>query len=218
MSDPEPQAKRILVLSPHPDDEAIGLGGAIRHHVVTGDKVRVVFLTSGENGGHGVPPDVTLPIREAEAQQAAEILGSDSIEFWRQPDGNLKADAPLVRRLRDAIEAFEPNRIYVPHQDEMHPDHREAAHLVHRALTELQANGAIPSVLMYEVWTPLQHMDEVLDISTHIETKLAAIRAYVSQCRVMRFDEAALGLNRYRGEMHSWPGGDYAEIFQRMRL
>ena len=51
-----------------------------------------------------------------------------------------------------------------------------------------------------------------------METKLAAIRAYASQCRVLRFDDAALGLNRYRGEMHCWPGGDYAEIFQWMKL
>ena len=30
-----------------------------------------------------------------------------------------------------------------------------------------------------------------------------AIRAYKSRCAVMRIDKAILGLNRYRGEMHS---------------
>jgi LmbE family N-acetylglucosaminyl deacetylase len=70
---------------------------------------------------------------------------------------------------------------------------------------------------MYEVWTPLQRIDEIVDISPYVKTKRAAIRAYKCQCDVLAFDEAILGLNRYRGEMHSWPGGDYAEIFCRLR-
>jgi len=65
----------------------------------------------------------------------------------------------------------------------------------------------------FEVWTPLQRIDHIVDVSRHIKVKIAAIRAYRSQCAVMRFDEALIALNRYRGEMHSWPGGDYAEVF-----
>jgi LmbE family N-acetylglucosaminyl deacetylase len=97
----------------------------------------------------------------------------------------------------------------------MHADHRAAARLVERALPASAARG--PMVLRYEVWTPLQSIDHVEDISEVMQDKLAAVKAYRSQCDAMRFDEAVLGLNRYRGEMHSWPGGPYAEIFQQGR-
>jgi N-acetylglucosamine malate deacetylase 1 len=65
----------------------------------------------------------------------------------------------------------------------------------------------------------MQQIDEAVDISPYMETKLAAVRAYKSQCAVMRFDEAVLGLDRYHGEMHSgWPAARYAEIFSEWKL
>ena len=206
--------KRVLVLSPHPDDEAIGLGGTIRLHVERGDTVEVIFLTSGENGVKGHAPDEVACTREAEACAAAKILGYGQLDFWRASDGALQATRELVERLQRKIDHSRPDFIYVPHEAEMHPDHRAAAQLVTSAVASLNPGG--PSVLMYEVWTPLQQIDHVEDISAHIETKIAAIRAHQSQCEIMRFDEAACGLSRYRGEMHSWPGGPYAEVFKQL--
>lgn len=205
---------RVLVLSPHPDDEAIGCGGTLRKHAVGGDEVRVVFLTSGEKGGHGRPPDETARVREEEARAAAEVLGIGEVEFWRQPDGALDPTPELVARLRRALDTFGPRLVYVPHDREMHPDHRAAVALVQSALAGL---ADPPRVFMFEVWTPLETFDHLEDISEFVAEKVAAIRAHASQSAVMRFDEAVLGLNRYRGEMHSWPGGDYAEVFRRLR-
>jgi LmbE family N-acetylglucosaminyl deacetylase len=207
----------ILVLSPHPDDESIGCGGTLRAHVIAGDLVKVVFLTSGEAGGHGKPPDETARIREAEAQAAARILGVQQIEFWHEPDGKLRVTQQLVDRLRRKLREAKPDIVYVTHDREMLGDHTAAARLLKQALSGSKRRNAKPEVLMFEVWTPLQEMDHIVDITPHVEVKRKAICAYKSQCDVMRFDEAALALNRYRGEMHSWPGGDYAEIFRTLR-
>ena len=82
---------RTLVIAPHPDDESIGCGGTLRQHVVDGDPVRVIFLTSGEHGGHGRDPLETAQLRENEAINALSILGIDrpkdpEEEWYRQDD------------------------------------------------------------------------------------------------------------------------------------
>ncbi len=207
--------KRVLVLSPHPDDESIGCGGTLRRHIVEGDVVHAIFLTSGEKGGHGCAPEKIRHIREQEARVACGILGIAQIEFYHAPDGALQATKSLVDRLRGKLQSWQPDLVYLPHQREMHTDHQATVRLTKRALVGLPKPGR---VLLYEIWTPLQAIDEIVDISDYVETKRAAILAYESQCAVMSFDAAILGLNRYRGEMHSWPGGDYAEIFEEMHL
>ena len=203
---------RVLVISPHPDDESIGCGGTLRQHVVQGDLVHVVFLTSGEKGGHGRTEQETLQVREREARAAARVLGIQELEFWREPDGSLRSKRSVVGRLRNALRSFRPDLLYVPHEAEMHPDHKAANRLVRTALSNT-SRSAKPQVMQFEVWTPLQRIDQIVDVSRYMKVKLSAIRKHRSQCAVMDFHQAILGLNRYRGEMHSWPGGDYAEVF-----
>lgn len=202
---------RVLVISPHPDDESIGCGGTLRRHVEAGDTVHAVFLTSGEKGGHGRSEADTIAIREQEARAAAEVLGLEEPYFLRLPDGAVQCTQSAISQLRSLVLDWRPDVVYVPHAAEMHVDHRAAVRLL--KLVYRDGPRDRPRALMYEIWTPLQCMDEIVDITPYVETKRAAIHAHRSQCAVMDFEAAALGLNRYRGEMHSWPGGEYAEAF-----
>src|SRR5262249_9672320 len=45
---------RLLVLAPHPDDEALGAAGLIQRVVGAGGSVRVVLMTSGDAFPEGV--------------------------------------------------------------------------------------------------------------------------------------------------------------------
>jgi LmbE family N-acetylglucosaminyl deacetylase len=199
---------RVLVVCAHPDDESVGCGGALRLHARAGDRVEAVFLTSGEGGGHGEAAHAET--REREARRAAAVLGIEELHFWREPDGRLRARGELVRQLAALIDSTKCSLLYAPQPADDHPDHRAAARLVRASLG---ASAVRPAVRFFEIWSPLGDMDEIVDISAAIDDKRRAIRAYRSQCAVMRLDDAFVGLARYRGEMHSWPGGAYAEAF-----
>ncbi len=199
--------ERVLVVCAHPDDEAVGCGGTLRLHALCGDRITAVFLTSGERGGHGI--EQAGETRELEASDAAAVLGIDELEFWHEPDGRLRARGELVSRVGELVARLEPAIVYAPHEADDHPDHRAAARIVKAALD----GRSDVELRSFELWSPLQRIDHVEDITGTIEDKLQAIRAYRSQTAVMRFDDAFAGLARYRGEMHSWPGGPYAEVF-----
>ena len=200
-----------LVIAPHPDDESIGCGGTICLHTARGDRVSVVFLTSGELGLIKVSSEEAKRIREREAESVAEFLGVAEISFLRFPDGYLSICIPeAADALRAIVERERPQRIYLPHEYEAHPDHAMAKLILEGALGR---NGDLqPSLLAYEVWTPLYEYNHVEDISTTMARKLRAIRRYRSQNVSLRFDRSCRELNRYRGYFAF--RNRYAEVFQ----
>lgn len=204
---------RVLVVAPHPDDEAIGCGGAIRQHIVQGDEVAVLLLTSGELGCPGEDLELTKLRRVHEAFEASKILGSQVIEFWEQPDGNLQISNELVERMLALFRSWRPDVIYVTGEQDSHLDHKAAAYIVQQVVITGQLVGI--DIWMYEVWSPMIEYDRVEDITEHIGMKLKAIRAHDSQVNRIRFDEAALALARFRGELHNRPHGPYAEVYKK---
>lgn len=47
--EPITKEDRILILAPHPDDEALGVGGIVQKAVKVGADVRIVYLTNGDH-------------------------------------------------------------------------------------------------------------------------------------------------------------------------
>ncbi|MFZ2422771.1 MAG: PIG-L family deacetylase, partial [Anaerolineae bacterium] len=53
-----PGGQRVLVIAPHPDDEACGCGGALLRHRAAGDAVTIVVVTDGRRSRSlGLSPD-----------------------------------------------------------------------------------------------------------------------------------------------------------------
>ena len=205
----------VLVIAPHPDDEVIGCGGAVRLRVECGERVAVVFLTSGELGLKSLPQIKAWKVRESEARKAARILGLAELYFLRQPDwmlgGHVAAAAGLLCK---ALASEKPDVIYLPHPKDGHPDHQATLSIVRAAL---RRNIALkPRLMAYEVWTPLAHHDVVVDISAVMPRKLRALRAHRSQLNEFDYVRAVSGLNQFRGALAG--KCRYAEVFQHLPL
>jgi N-acetylglucosamine malate deacetylase 1 len=195
-------ADLVLVVAPHPDDESIGCGGQILRHRLAGDRVQVVFLTSGERGIPGMAAEQIWTIREAEAHRAAEVLDVEDLFFLHLPDGGLhRVVEEGARRLAAVLETNFPQILYLPHPADHHSDHLATLPLVRDGLQVMSEPEHWPLVRGYEVWTPMEKWSRVEDVTPFMARKLQAVRCYPSQLQFFRYDRAVRGLNRYRGIM-----------------
>ena len=206
---------KVLVLAPHPDDETIGCGGSLYLHAKNGDKVSVVFLTSGELGLSHLPKSTAWQIREAEARRAARILKVRELRFLRCSDWTLLSEIPKAARLlRPILRKTAPELIYLPHPEDGHPDHQATLLILSEALKSVK----LPHLKLrfYEVWTPLSNHDVVNDITSSMKQKIKALRAHKSQLKDFDYVRAVTGLNQYRGALAAKT--QFAEVFREISV
>jgi|UniRef100_A0A7V6A3I7 LmbE family N-acetylglucosaminyl deacetylase len=108
---------RLLVFSPHPDDESLGAAGLIQRVLEKGGRVQIVFMTNGDGYPDGVEKEdhISSPTakeyrrygaqRRTEAVKATRRLGvkARDVIFLGFPDGGLDC---LRDRFRTGPQAF----------------------------------------------------------------------------------------------------------------
>jgi len=206
-------AQSALVLSPHPDDESLGCGGAIKLITSAGGRVDVIYSTSGENGfASGVNPtaDARRQLqarREAEARTACALLGVRDVVFLHGRDRELHAQPELYKPVLDAISQNDYRSVFCPWPHDSHTDHVATYGFLYEALRRCTKRI---DIWLYEVWTPLS-FNMCMSIDSTIDVKMQAIRAHESQIALHGYDEAFHGLSRYRSLF--CPPARHAEAF-----
>lgn len=191
----------IVVIAPHPDDEAIGCGGTVIKHIKEGDRAAVLFVTSGDAGGDPA-------VREAEARAAGQVLGVSEQYFMQAPEG-FRVSAAISVRIREIIEWEKPAIVYLPHGNENDTNHRRTFLAARRALRDFKGQ-----VYGFEVWTPVQRPGKYVNIDNEYRRKVKAIEQYKSQVEAVDYVDLTLSLNRYRGAASRY--GKYCESFEKI--
>jgi bacillithiol biosynthesis deacetylase BshB1 len=172
----------------HPDDAELIMGGTLAGESAAGRRIALVDLTRGESGSRGTPET-----REAEAMEAARLLGACHRESLELPDAALSASSIEQRDVVvAALRRLKPAIVILQHWQQRHPDHAAASRLIYQAsfvagLRNYRPDlGAAfrPRKLVYAVTmteTTEVAPTFVVDVTATFDTKMKAIRAFASQ-------------------------------------
>jgi LmbE family N-acetylglucosaminyl deacetylase len=140
------KGQKVLVFSPHPDDESIGVGGYIYDSIKAGAEVEIILVTDGNK--HKIKDR-----RYEEFRQATGILGvnENNLVFLNYPDGQLKEqnEVDVEKNFSLNIAAFSPDIIIYPDSRDDHSDHATTGKIVEKVLSAQKFQGKVYSYLVH---------------------------------------------------------------------
>ncbi len=203
--------RSVLVVAAHPDDEVLGCGGTIARHVAQGDRVHVVIAGEGVLSRGGSSRSEVDCLKEA-ARRASGILGTETLTLNDYPDNRLGSIASLdvTQFVEEHVKKNAPGIVYTHHWADMNDDHARLCECVLTACRPVPGQ-TVRRILCFEIpsstgWRGPRSRsfdpDWFVDISSSLETKLAALTEYAHEMREFphaRSREAITHLARWRG-------------------
>ena len=202
------QSGGVLVIAPHPDDETLGCGLAIRSVLAAGRDVAILLLTGGgasHPASRSCPPNAMKTLRRTEFEAAIRALGADlppvagtlTHRMLDLPDGRVPWHGPDAdHALESALELarnVDARTVWTTWAGDPHADHGAASALADR-LCETERFALRRD---YAVWGRFREAGEnvpesavlAFDAPAHRPAKRAAMRAYRSQLTPMIADD-----------------------------
>lgn len=204
-------AQRLLVITPHADDETYGCAGTMARIKAAGGSVHVVLATAGDvrhyadateadTEAEGVSKLVT---RDRRLQEFATVMKHLKVDDWdlllQEADAHLALDAIPRKKLvgliesggRLSIDRVQPTMVMIPAVS-YNQDHEA----LYRACVTATRPGApgqkhtVPFVLVYDntslFWPGAEtrlNPNLYVDISEYLDVKIEALRLHRSQVR-----------------------------------
>ncbi len=173
----------FLVVSPHPDDAELGMGGTLARMKAQGFTTGIIDLSRGEAATKGSPEE-----RSLEAEAASQVLGLDIRRNLAWPDSRLFDSEDKRLQLAHMLREMKPRVVVAPHVNDRHPDHVAAAQIVPASVhlaglknSPLSGEPFKPQNFFFYMGNGPFEASLVVDTSDYIEIWEAAVRCYKSQ-------------------------------------
>jgi N-acetylglucosamine malate deacetylase 1 len=219
------RAVNIVVISAHPDDEVLGVGGTLVRHAEQGDLVYPVIFADGSQ----VRYDEAERTRLLDAcRLSCAILGIEPPEFVGLPDQRLDGmpQIELTQAIERVLAARKPSIVYTHHFGDVNRDH-QTLHDATMVATRPKPGAQVRRVLAFSApssteWAP-QTMQRVfapnwfVDITPTIKKKIQALACYQSETPAYPHPRSLEAIENHAKFYGCAVGFAYAEPFVLMR-
>ncbi len=216
----------LLVITAHPDDAEVQMGGTLAKLTQAGRRALIVDLCDGE------PADYAEPgVRRQQALRAAQILGADRL-ILDQQDRFITDNIPTRLALAQIIRQHQPRLVFAITDACVHPDHAAVGPLVTAAVfyARLKNWDRVPggeALAASEPWVvdrlffPHCKMEPAwgsfafaVDVSDTYGLKQRALAVYDSLFKIQQGDELLALYAAEDAHMGRLMGVAYAEVFK----
>lgn len=191
----------MLCFTAHPDDIDFGAAGTIAAWTAAGVEVSYCIVTDGDAGGFDpAHREEIIAMRAEEQRQAAALVGVTDLHYLHERDGYLEPTHEVIRQVVKLIREVRPDVVLAMHPErnwdriqKSHPDHLAVGEIVTRAVYPAVENpfaypelaeAGLEAYKLPWLWLfagPEGRENYFVDVTRHIDAKLAAIRIHASQ-------------------------------------
>src|SRR3989344_9015037 len=114
--------ENVLVVAAHPDDELLGLGGALCIHRDKGDEISILLLANGEDSRGAT---MSNPSKRLEKAKKVATRLKATLYLADFPDNSFDSVSLLeiAKKVESVVEISNPDIIYTHHPDDVNVDH-----------------------------------------------------------------------------------------------
>jgi len=203
--------KKVLIIAPHQDDEAIGCGGLLSELSLRGAEITLVFVTDGRP--IGVSPQDEINTRSVESHMVAKALNANIIELGIN-NVSLEIEAAHVKKLADICEN-QWSGIFTPWVLDRPYKHRIVNYLLSVAMKKMAYST---QVFCYQIHSPLIP-NTIFDYTGLLEKKQELINFYESQLKWQSYHHLSQGLDAWNSRfLPPSETTSYAECYTQLPL
>ena len=216
--------KKVIFITPHPDDETLGCGGTILKHLDNNDKIYWLIITkAGEYA--------SVMWREKRNKEIEEVtkkyqfdqvyeLGFEATTLDQVSSGD------LISSISEVFKEVEPTTIYVPYPSDIHSDHK-AVFEATMACTKWFRYPSVEKVLAYETLSETDFTinpdansfrpNVFVNIGKYLDKKIEIMNIYESEMSEFPFPRSEKAIRSLAYIRGAASGYEAAEAFMLLK-